>query len=56
MLTALAHVIVTEGLHDERFIRERRDWEEFAEWAEFVARPEQPGGHRRSPPAPAQPM
>jgi formate dehydrogenase major subunit len=40
MLTALAHVIVTEGLHDEQFIRERCDWDEFVEWAQFVARPE----------------
>jgi formate dehydrogenase major subunit len=40
MLTALAHVIITEGLHDEAFIRERCDWEEFQAWAAFVARPE----------------
>ena len=37
MLTALAHVIVTEGLVDESFVRERCDWEEFQEWAAFVA-------------------
>ena len=29
MLTALAHVIVTEGLVDEAFVRERCDWDEF---------------------------
>ncbi len=29
VLTALAHVIVTEGLVDEAFIRERCDWDEF---------------------------
>jgi formate dehydrogenase major subunit len=40
VLTAIAHVIVTEGLVDEGFVRERCDWDEFAEWAEFVARPE----------------
>ncbi|WP_129793457.1 formate dehydrogenase subunit alpha [Sphingosinicella sp. CPCC 101087] len=40
LLTAMAHVIVTEGLVDEAFVRERCDWEEFAEWAEFVARTE----------------
>ena len=40
MLNALAHVIVTEGLVQEDFVRERCDWEEFQEWAEFVARPE----------------
>jgi formate dehydrogenase major subunit len=40
MLTALAHVVVTEGLVDEAFVRERCDWDEFQEWAEFVARPD----------------
>ncbi len=40
VLTAMAHVIVTEGLVDEAFVRERCDMDDFAEWAEFVARPE----------------
>ena len=40
VLTALAHVIVTEGLFDEAFIRERCDWDEFQDWASFVAQPE----------------
>ncbi|QPC86701.1 formate dehydrogenase subunit alpha [Mesorhizobium sp. NBSH29] len=40
VLTALAHVIVTEGLFDEAFIRERCDWDEFQDWASFVALPE----------------
>jgi formate dehydrogenase major subunit len=39
IVTALAHVIVTEGLHDEAFIRERCDWSEFEDWASFVADP-----------------
>ncbi|RTL49679.1 MAG: formate dehydrogenase subunit alpha [Bradyrhizobiaceae bacterium] len=39
VITALAHVIVTEGLHNEAFIRERCDWQEFQDWAEFVAQP-----------------
>jgi predicted molibdopterin-dependent oxidoreductase YjgC len=39
-VTALAHVIVTEGLFDETFIRERCDWDEFQDYAEFAARPE----------------
>ncbi|KAA0078228.1 formate dehydrogenase subunit alpha [Tardiphaga sp. P9-11] len=39
VLTALAHVIVTEGLADEAFIRERCDWSEFEDWAAFVAQP-----------------
>jgi formate dehydrogenase major subunit len=37
ILSALAHVIVTEGLVDEAFVRERCDMEAFQEWAEFVA-------------------
>ena len=40
VITALAHVIVTEGLFDEKFIRERCDWDEFQDWASFVAEPE----------------
>lgn len=37
MLTAIAHVVVTEKLYDEAFIRERCDWDEFMDWAEFVS-------------------
>ncbi len=37
VLTALAHVIVTEGLVNETFVRERCDWDEFQDWAAFVA-------------------
>ena len=40
LLTAMAHVIVTEGLTDEDYVRARCDWDEFAEWAAFVAQPE----------------
>ncbi|WLD99334.1 formate dehydrogenase subunit alpha [Agrobacterium leguminum] len=40
VLTALAHVIVTEGLFNEAFIRERCDWSEFEDWAAFVAEPQ----------------
>jgi formate dehydrogenase major subunit len=39
VVTALAHVIVTEGLYDEAFIRERCDWDEFREYAEFASDP-----------------
>jgi formate dehydrogenase major subunit len=39
MLNALAHVIVTEGLVDEEFVRARCDREAFAEWTAFVAEP-----------------
>src|SRR3546814_7441765 len=35
----MAHVIVTERLYDEAFIRERCDWDEFQDWAEFVSEP-----------------
>ncbi len=39
VLTSLAHVIVTEGLVDQEFVRERCDAEAFADWAAFVAEP-----------------
>src|SRR4029077_12826963 len=39
ILTSLAHVIVTEGLVDEKFVRERCDWSEFEHWASFVSEP-----------------
>ena len=39
VVTSLAHVIVTEGLFDEAFIRERCDWDEFQDYAEFVSDP-----------------
>ncbi|PZQ97933.1 MAG: formate dehydrogenase subunit alpha [Cereibacter sphaeroides] len=37
VVTALAHVIVTEGLFNEEFIRTRCDWDEFQDYVEFVA-------------------
>ncbi|WP_232372593.1 formate dehydrogenase subunit alpha [Acuticoccus mangrovi] len=40
VVTAMAHVIVTEGLFDEAFIRERCDWDEFQHYAEFAADPQ----------------
>ena len=40
VVTSLSHVIVTEGLFDEKFIRERCDWSEFEDWAAFVAEPQ----------------
>ena len=39
VLTAMAHVVVTEGLADDAFIRERCDVDAYADWAEFVADP-----------------
>jgi formate dehydrogenase major subunit len=40
VLTAMAHVIVAEGLLNEAFVRERCELDDFQEWAVFVARPE----------------
>ncbi|MDC2858387.1 MULTISPECIES: formate dehydrogenase subunit alpha [unclassified Delftia] len=40
MITSLAHVIVTEGWLAEGYIAERCDAKSFAQWKEFVARPE----------------
>ena len=37
ILSALAHVIVTEGLVNEKFVRERCEWDAFQDWAAFVA-------------------
>ena len=37
VLTAMAHVIVTEGLTDESFICKRCDWDEYRHWADFVS-------------------
>ncbi|PNG27709.1 formate dehydrogenase subunit alpha [Methylocella silvestris] len=39
VVTSLAHVIVTEGLVNEAFVRERCDWSEFQDWAAFVSEP-----------------
>ena len=48
VLNALAHVIVTEGLVNEAFVRERCDLANFESWARFVADP------RHSPEATAE--
>ncbi|MDE2405569.1 MAG: formate dehydrogenase subunit alpha [Sphingomonadales bacterium] len=39
VLTAMAHVIVTEGLVDEAFVRARCEADAYADWADFVAAP-----------------
>jgi formate dehydrogenase major subunit len=39
VLSALAHVIVTEGLVNEAYVRERCEPDAFADWAAFVAEP-----------------
>ncbi len=40
LVNALAHVIVAEGLEDKAFLAERCEPEAYAEWREFIARPE----------------
>ncbi len=40
VITAMAHVVVTEGLVAEAFVAERCDAKSFGEWREFVARAE----------------
>ncbi|KLK90650.1 formate dehydrogenase [Microvirga vignae] len=37
MINAIAHVIVTEGLVDEAYVRERCDLGDFEVWARFIA-------------------
>ena len=37
LLNALSHVVVTEGLIDEEYVRERCDLADFEVWARFVA-------------------
>jgi formate dehydrogenase major subunit len=39
VLTAMAHVVITEHLVNEHFVAERCDGDTFAEWAAFVADP-----------------
>jgi len=39
VVTAMAHVIVAEGLANEAYIRERCDWDEFEDYAEFISDP-----------------
>ncbi|HUK00109.1 MAG TPA: formate dehydrogenase subunit alpha, partial [Stellaceae bacterium] len=40
LLNALAHVVVSEGLVNEEFVRQRCEADAFADWAQFVLRPE----------------
>jgi len=40
IITAMAHVVVTEGLVNEAYVAERCDTASFNAWREFVARPE----------------
>ncbi len=40
LISAMAHVIVTEGLVDEEFVKARCEWDSFVVWRDFVAKPE----------------
>ncbi|WP_018411752.1 formate dehydrogenase subunit alpha [Methyloversatilis thermotolerans] len=40
IITAMAHVVVTEGLVQEDFVRERCEWVSFEQWRDFVSKPE----------------
>jgi formate dehydrogenase major subunit len=40
LVNAMAHVVVTEGLVDEEFVRARCDLGDFESWARFIAREE----------------
>ena len=39
ILNALAHVVASEGLHDEQFINERCEVDVFADWMSFISDP-----------------
>ena len=40
LISAMAHVIVTEGLVDEEFVKARCEWDSFEMWRDFVAKQE----------------
>jgi formate dehydrogenase major subunit len=40
LISAMAHVIVTEGFVNEDFVKERCEWDSFVQWRDFVAKPE----------------
>lgn len=40
LISALAHVVVTEGLVNEEFVKARCEWDSFEIWRDFVAKPE----------------
>lgn len=40
LISAMAHVVVTEGLVQEDFVRERCEWDSFVAWRDFVTKPE----------------
>jgi formate dehydrogenase major subunit len=40
LISAFSHVIVTEGLVKEDFVRERCEWDSYIIWRDFAAKPE----------------
>lgn len=40
LISAMAHVVVTESLVKEDFVKERCEWDSFVDWRDFVAKPE----------------
>jgi formate dehydrogenase major subunit len=40
IISAMAHVVMSEGLHDAAFVAERCDTQSFEDWKNFVLRPE----------------
>ncbi len=40
LISALSHVIVTEGLVKEDFVKARCEWDSFVTWRDFAAKPE----------------
>lgn len=40
LLSAMSHVVVTEGLVKEDFVKSRCEWDSFVLWRDFVAKPE----------------
>ena len=40
LISAMAHVVVNEGLVAEDFVKARCEWDSFVIWRDFVARPE----------------
>ena len=40
LISAFSHVIVTEGLVNEAFVKERCEWDSFEAWRDFAAKPE----------------
>ncbi len=39
LVNAMAHVVVTEGLVDNDYVRDRCEWPAFEHWARFIAEP-----------------